>query len=151
MKTFHKSIMTVTLFFALIQCNGQNTVKIKKDKIGGLFELSETGKIYKSYNEVQSYRLDTISCISFQDFESAKKEKASYNKNLYVLEFKLNQSGKIKFEEMTKRNVGKQICFVIKDKVIIAPLLNSAITDGKISLSGAQKNIIEEIIEYLKN
>ena len=68
-----------------------------------------------------------------------------------MLNFKLNESGKIKFEKMTRRNLGKQICLVIKDKVITAPILSMAITDGKINLSMLEKNIIEEIIEYLKN
>jgi hypothetical protein len=67
-------IMTVLGLFTIIQCNGQNNIiKIKKGKIGELFEISETGKLYKSYNDDQSFRLDPITYISFQDFESVKR------------------------------------------------------------------------------
>lgn len=48
----------------------------------------------------------------------------------YVVSLSLNDEGKTKFADATRKSIGKQIAIVYDGEVISAPTVNSAITDG---------------------
>ena len=56
--------------------------------------------------------------------------------NEYVVALTLNEEGKVKFAEATRRSIGKQIAIVYDGEVISAPSVNSAITDGNAVITG---------------
>ncbi len=55
--------------------------------------------------------------------------------------------GKEKFEELTSKNLNKQIAIVLNEQVVSAPLVRSVITEGVVQISG---NFSEEEILELK-
>ncbi|MBR6643972.1 MAG: protein translocase subunit SecD [Lachnospiraceae bacterium] len=54
----------------------------------------------------------------------------------YVVELNLNDAGRGKFAEATKKSVGQQIAIVYDGEVISAPKVNTPITDGNALISG---------------
>lgn len=56
--------------------------------------------------------------------------------NEYVVSLTLNDEGKGKFADATRKSIGKQIAIVYDGEVISAPSVNSAITDGKAIITG---------------
>jgi preprotein translocase subunit SecD len=102
------------------------------------------------YNTSESIIVDTTTYISFADFDGIKKAKSPYD-GVFVIDCELNDKGAAKFKEMTSRNLRKQICFVIDDKIIAAPMINQTIPNGQIQMMIADKKGIELIMEYFKN
>ena len=149
MRSISKFFILLISFFVLANCGSSNFFPIKKGKAGGLFELSEAGKQYTFYNSAQILNLNTETFISFDEFTELSKGKSENDH--FTLNFSLNESGKTKFKEMTARNVQKQICFVIKDKIIMAPIVTAAIPDGKVMVTLNNETDMQEIVDYLKN
>ncbi|MBP3611517.1 MAG: protein translocase subunit SecD [Lachnospiraceae bacterium] len=58
--------------------------------------------------------------------------------NEYVVALTLNDGGKVKFANATRISIGKQIAIVYDGKVISAPTVSAAITDGKAVISGME-------------
>jgi|JI10StandDraft_1071094.scaffolds.fasta_scaffold03922_16 preprotein translocase subunit SecD len=151
MRTLNMTLFIVGGLLILTGCQGQSgAMEINKTKVGGVYEIVDSGKEFKFYNSDQSFKLDTLTFISFANFEKVQRVKSPYE-GVYSLSFKLNDKGKLKFKEMTSRNVHKQICFVMGDKIIAAPQVNDIIPNGQVSIMIADEKGIEEIIKYLKN
>ncbi len=58
--------------------------------------------------------------------------------NEYVVALTLNDVGRVKFAEATRISIGKQIAIVYDGKVISAPAVSTAITDGQAVISGME-------------
>ncbi len=54
----------------------------------------------------------------------------------YVVSLTLNDEGKTKFADATRKSIGEQIAIVYDGEVISAPYVNSAITDGNAVITG---------------
>lgn len=146
----YTTILTLTAALLVMGC-GQPTsvIEIKSRKNGGLFEFSDNGMKYKFYNDSMTYKLNTLTSISFSDFDRIQFENSPQGG--YVLNFKLNESGTLKFKEMTERNLQKQVCFVVDDKIMAAPVIQAVITKGFVSLTINEKKNIDDIVKYLEN
>lgn len=119
-------------------------------KLGGLFETGDKGKKYNFYNSDRSVMLDTSTYISFSDFEEIQKERGPY-RGVHKLNIRLNASGTLKFEQMTKRNVGKQIYFVIGEKVMATPVINEVVHSGEGSLLVTDQAGTGVLLDYLQS
>lgn len=53
-----------------------------------------------------------------------------------VIDLKLDESGTKKFSKLTSEKIGKVLFLLIGDEVVINPVIQTAITDGKIQISG---------------
>jgi preprotein translocase subunit SecD len=151
MSKFRTTLIKLTFLFILTSCGRQSgVIEFNNTKIGGLYELAENGKEYKFYNSEESFKLDTTTFISFADFDKFFREESDHEK-IYSLGFRLNDVGILKFKEMTERNVGKPLCFVIGNKIMAAPIVQVSIPNGQGSITVADKSALEGMIDYLEN
>lgn len=135
----------------LISCSGQdNRIVLNKNKKGGIFESNVYGKSLTFYDKDESIKVDTSTFISFGEFAGIKRGKSPID-GVFVLDFKLNEIGTLRFKEMTNRNLRKQICFVIDDKIIAAPVISEEITNGQLQMMVSDKKAIDLIFEYFKD
>ncbi|MES2379601.1 MAG: hypothetical protein V4538_01080 [Bacteroidota bacterium] len=152
MRIFNATLVIISGLLILTSCNGQTgAIKINKDKIGGLYEINENGKQLNFYNSDEIFKLDTVTYISFVYFDRITRVQSDFDQGVYSLDFKLNDSGTLKFKEMTERNTGKQICFVIGDKVMSAPTILGSIPNGRGTVTVTDNKVIDQMIEYLEN
>jgi preprotein translocase subunit SecD len=144
-------LLLVNSIIIISSCNVQTGSSIEsQNKIGGLYEINESGEIFSFYNNNETFKLDTASHIPFKYFESIKKQKSQYD-GIYSVYIKLNPQGALLFKDMTERNKNKQLCLIINNKIMAAPLVTDIITSGQLTLMIADKNGLEEIINYLQN
>lgn len=116
-------------------------------KYNGIYKTSETGINYVFYNDsLSSLKIDTIPVVSSFEFKEVKKK---YNKTLrqYELFINLTNTGSIKFAEVTKSNIGKPLAIIINDKLLTAPIIQTEITDGKLMITGLDKELVNEIVK----
>lgn len=147
----HKGLALLTGLLLLVSCSSSDSpIAINKNKKGGLFESSVTGKGLSFYHSKEIIKVDTTTFISFVDFDVIRQEKSPYE-GVFVLNVELNESGTLKFNEMTSRNLRKPICFVIGDKIVAAPIISEVISNGRILMMIPDKKGVELIIEYFKN
>ncbi len=152
MRILGVTFVIITGLLTLTGCNGQTgAVKINKTKIGGLYEINVNGKEYNFYNSDEIFKLDTGTFISFIYFDKIVRVQSDFDQGVYSLDFKLNDAGILKFKEMTERNIGKPICFVIGDKVMAAPTILVIIPNGRGNVTVADNKVIDQMIEYLEN
>ena len=119
-------------------------------KFNSIYKTSETGINYTFYNDsTSSLKIDTIPVISSLDFMEVKKK---YNKEFrqYELYINLIKKGSTSFAEVSKANIGKPLAIIINDKLLAAPTIQTEITDGKLMVTGLDKDLVKEIVGYFK-
>ena len=57
---------------------------------------------------------------------------------IYVLNIALKSTAKIKLKEITEKNIGKRIAFIIDKEVIMAAVIRDPITNGRLTVGGAK-------------
>lgn len=140
--------ISISLFWFAGCVKPVKPVEIKSGKQGGLFEINEAGRSFTFHDSNESLHLDTTTYIPLSSFEVVQQEKSDYEGSL-VLNIKLNEVGTTKFKAMSERNISKQICFVVGSKIISAPILQSPIPNGRISMHGSRETI-NAVIQYLE-
>jgi preprotein translocase subunit SecD len=89
--------------------------------------------------------------ITTNDFESCMIDSSAYGGNeIYSLDIKLKKTAAIKFKEITARNVGKKIAFIIDNKVVMAPVVRDRIPSGLLTVGGDKEENIKKLYEKLK-
>lgn len=68
-----------------------------------------------------------------------------------VVHLMFNPDGTEKFAELTRSNVGRELAFVVDRKLIMAPVIRSAITDGKAQIPVARRETAEATVKRLKS
>ena len=86
--------------------------------------------------------VDTSAIITINDFEKMKLKKGDFG---YILEVTLKKEGAKKFSEATTKWVQKKMAIIVSGEVISAPIVASAITDGKIWITGGMQQSKEEM------
>lgn len=147
MKT--KNILAVALLSLLIvACTPPvERAEMGKGKVGGLYEISETGKAFIMSDGSDTLLLDTASFIPFDQFKFIQKEYDQFGRD--AIGFTLNDEGAKVFEKMTERNVGKQLCFVVREEIIWAPMVQSPIPGGRLTVSMSDSVQIRRTYKYL--
>lgn len=153
MYRLNRTIIKTAIFlsFITVSCaaSDSESIDFDKNKAGGLYEMSQTGEQFQDYNSTEIYYLNDQSHISFKNFESiSRQEDNDYGSEGLLLE--LNPIGASLFSEMTNRNLGRQLCFVINDKVVAAPFVNSVIDEGSIVMDMGADGSLEDIIKLLE-
>ena len=74
----------------------------------------------------------------FMDGTSVKTARYGYDqeKNDHVIQFTLTDEGRETFAEMTGKSIGKEIAIYLDDELLIAPTVQTAITEGAGIISG---------------
>lgn len=54
----------------------------------------------------------------------------------YVVALEFNETGAVKFEEITRNNLGKPVAMTLDDEIISAPTVNAIISDGNAIITG---------------
>jgi preprotein translocase subunit SecD len=143
-------IITLASLLLLMSCQGPvRPIAIKANKQGGLYETLDTGKAFSFYNDSVTYTLNTDTYIPLSDFERLQVEEGTFE-GMSVLNFKLNVAGASSFKGMSERNLNKQICLVVNNKVVTAPTLQGAIPNGLGSLQVDDK-AMEAVVFYLEH
>jgi len=149
-KAFFNFITLISLVVSLAGCETNNNpvIPIDQNKIGGFYETSTEGMKFDTYDGKTSYTL-TSHTIPFTHFTSMQLVDPTDGPDPGII-FTLTDKGKQLFKEMSTRNVNKPICFVIKGKVMSAPIVMEPINSNTITLTG-KKEEMEHIMAYLKN
>lgn len=145
-----KTALLLIVVVTFISCDYDEKIEIKKGQTGGLYEMNAMGKDFEYQQVGGSMKLDTVTFIPLSDLKEVIRKKQDNESGLYTLDFKLNPEAAKRFGEMTQRNLNRSICLVIKDKIVMAPIVNSPITNGEISLTVGSQDELEEIISLLK-
>jgi len=94
-----------------------------------------------------SYLVDTIPIVCFDDFKTVKlvQQKGNINKNELLIE--LNENVIDKFKSATYQNIGKPLPIIFENKLISAPVAVFTIDNGKIQVTGLDEELIDRIIK----
>lgn len=87
--------------------------------------------------DYSKYELDKNASISTSDIESVKDSIIKEMFNRVVIDIVLTPEGALKFEKVTTENIGKPIAIVVNKIILSAPIINSAISGGKLQISGS--------------
>ncbi len=93
---------------------------------------AESGyKLGKTIDELKAANQIVLNGNDITDAKAGSQESSSYvGGRDYVVQLFLNKEGTEKFAEATKKSIGSIIAIVYDDKVISAPQVNTAITEG---------------------
>lgn len=108
-------------------------ISFNKNLQGGLFETAYEGKEISFYNRDEQMTVDTTSNISFKHFEQLLRGNPPMD-GMAVLLIKLDEIGTKKLRDMTTRNIKKQVCLIVNDQIVVAPIVSSAIINGQLEL-----------------
>ena len=130
-------------------CNNQNSAKKEEFKFNGIYKLKEGGLEYFHYNDSsQVYHIDPVPVIKVKDFVKVKKQKNEYN--MIELYIRIDDKYVEKFADITTENIGKPLIFILNDKLVAAPIVQTEISGGVVVLTGIDENLIDEIIKTQK-
>ena len=107
------------------------TAKQISDKKGAIAPI---GSMYVESDEGGYIAVKKQSLVGGETLVSANLGRDKYNNA--AVEFSFNKIGARKFAEATKANIGKRFAILLDNKVISAPVIESAITGGHGIISG---------------
>lgn len=84
--------------------------------------------------------LEIAPVISNSEIEKAKRT------NSNSVEIHFNYKGATKWAELTKKNIGKNIAFVINDRIYSLPIVNAEIKGGIALITGIENDSIARVI-----
>ena len=90
----------------------------------------------KTMEEIQAAGGVVLTGSDIAKAEAVMQKNQSGVGNEYVVALSLNDAGRTKFADATRKSIGQQIAIVYDGKVISAPSVNSAITDGNAIITG---------------
>lgn len=83
----------------------------------------------------RNYAVYSQVALGGESLTDARVER-SQNSGQYVVGFRFNTMGALKFGEITQQNIGKRFAIVLDNKVITAPVIRSAILGGSGIIEG---------------
>jgi preprotein translocase subunit SecD len=137
----------ITLSIILVSCDQPQKVAFNKDAKGGFFKTDEAGVKYKSLFDTTTYKLNPANSIGFSTIEKITRKRTD---GFDVINIVFNDEGKLAFKKMSEENVGKPICIVVNDKILVAATMMEAITDGIISLQLSNEKEVNEILKMIR-
>lgn len=90
----------------------------------------------RSMEEIQADGDVVLTGSDIAKAEALMQQAQSGVGNEYVVALTLNDAGRTKFADATRKSIGQQIAIVYDGEVISAPSVNSAITDGNAVITG---------------
>jgi len=113
----------------------------------GFYEPKEVGRVFESTTEKLSFEKTPI--LSFTEIESVTKSFDKFT-GVEVVNIILNDTGRKIFKIYTANHIGKKLGIIFRDKLIMAPVINSEISGGKVQITNGYGDDIEELYTYLK-
>ena len=151
-----KNLKILTLIFVTL-ISLVNIYSQSKDIVTGLYlVVSEEPCNKQNVNNTIVFSSDTLCLeqnpvITVNDIESYIAENSLLDGDeMYVLNIKLNEAASLKFEEITGENVGQKMAMVINKKVIMAAVIRDPVTSGRLTISGEDKQEIDEWVKELE-
>ena len=140
--------------------NGVKILNNTKDKLPITKTITDTTTVFnktdgttkkiiqvRDINIPDSYLIDTIPIVCFNDFKSVELKWQKWKKP--ILSIKLNDKAKQTFSNATSQNIGKPLIILFENKLISAPVVYSHIDSGNMDITGLDLDIIIKIIQKL--
>ncbi|MET4083805.1 hypothetical protein ABIB40_003777 [Pedobacter sp. UYP30] len=142
----------------IVKCAGdknESTATDEDEKLPKLTPTNRNNGFYTVVNydypssDVSKYELAKKPSITMSDILSVHKVISNYGG--YEITIVFTEAGKLKFKELTERNIRKPIAIVVNNVIVSAPIINSTISGGKANISdGFSEKQIDELIKNLK-
>jgi hypothetical protein len=152
MKNISRIIAIIIILFTFNGCGGNpeiQGIEFNKEQSGGLYEIGIDGEVFEFYNSGETHTLNTNTFIPFSNFDKIYRQE-SENPHEYGINLELDAVGAEQFKNMTKRNIGHEICFVVGNMIIAAPLVVTPIEEGDVLMSLLNEEEVEVIIGILE-
>lgn len=128
----NKIIGLIIISFSLYSCVSSNESLSFKNREGqtGIFELDSNGVFYTELGDCENvYKLKPKASIGINEFESLSLYNG-YCIEEKCIEFKLTKIGTEMYTELTKKNIGQQIFYVIDGVVVLKLTVAGFINNG---------------------
>ena len=132
MKYLSKFIIASALF---VSCSSSNDITSEsisfKNQAGttGIYETDPNGPQFSVLDDTVMHRLNISTSINIDRIESLKRS-ATCRSGEICIDFKLDAQGTNQYTELTKRNIRKEIFYVIDGTIISAPHVMDEIRTG---------------------
>ncbi len=147
------SILVVILLSLLSSCRIMHEKNENLDnlsKFNGFYTVDSVGYKFVYYNDSLRFEyIDTNAILTFNDIKSIKNKKGKYGgRELFIV---LTDDAKKVFADYTQNNVGNKLAIIFNDKLIMAPVIQDAITGGEVVVTGYDLNEeFDKIVENFK-
>ncbi|SFW45195.1 SecDF P1 head subdomain-containing protein [Cellulophaga fucicola] len=134
-----KALLLLFVLVGYTSCYAQDneiTTTEKRDRINGIYEVVNYIEKKQSYTEfTKTLQLKKEPAILLTNLKKLKVGLSSIN-HRYVIHMVFNKANTIAFKELTYKNIKKPLAIVVDGKIIIAPIVNSPIEQGKLEITG---------------
>jgi preprotein translocase subunit SecD len=140
-KIFNQTNSSVTESFS--------TSQIDTNLVTGWYYISDSENEYKRnfIGTIEYHFIVPVPILTAKDFKKVKIYKNDYSHDLGVgIEF--TEAGTEAWSAATEKSIGKKLAFILKNKLIFAPIINEEITGGFSSITG--RNTSKKDLKKLK-
>lgn len=116
----------------------------------GIYEENQNGRLFVKENDSNArVNVSSKPLISLQEIKTIT---LTHDGNkLPILMMELTQPAQNKFYEFTKNNIGKRLPLIINNKLLFSPVIRAGIQGGMLQVTGFNKDVLKELIHYLKD
>jgi preprotein translocase subunit SecD len=116
----------------------------------GIYEESQNGRLFIKENDTNaSVAVNSKPLISLQEIKTITLTHDADKSPVLMME--LAQPAQNKFYEYTKINIGKRLPLIINNKLLFSPVIRAGIQGGMLQVTGFNKDVLKNIMHYLKD
>ena len=126
-----------------------NTLQIDTNLTTGWYYISDSENDYKRnlIGTIEYHFIAPVPIITVKDFKNIKIYKNNYSHDL-GLGIEFTEAGTEAWSAATEKSIGKKLAFILKNKLIFAPIINGKITGGFSAITG--RNTSKKDLKKLK-
>lgn len=126
-----------------------NTLQIDTNLTTGWYYISDSENGFKRnfIGTIEYHFIAPVPIITVKDFKNIKIYKNNYSNDL-GLGIEFTEAGAEKWSAATEKSIGKKLAFILKNKLIFAPIINGKITGGFSAITG--RNTSKKDLKKLK-
>lgn len=102
----------------------------------GNSNITNSGELARDMSEIEESGSVVLNGFDVEDAQGVSRTSQTTGKSENVVILEMTAEGRTKFAQATSANVGKRIAIVYDNKVVSAPTVNTAITDGSAEITG---------------
>ena len=144
----------VLMVFSIFSCGLFRKIPKEDFKtfgFNGIYLVTENGIEYPFfYDSSKSLIIDTVPIIKLSDIEIVKKQKDK-NYGFFNLYLKLTEDAKNKFALVSQKHIGEPFAIILNNKLISAPIVQTEILGGEITITGIDDKIIDTFVKTFKS
>jgi|SRR5690606_29432116 len=133
-----KNLIIITITILFVSCTKVDVIECNKNANAGFYQTSSAGKNYTFNGDKREYKLDSINFIPFANVDFIMCEESGDIKTLNIM---LDQEGQANFKIMSEDNIGKNICLLINNEIVAAPIVREPIVNGKMTIQLASREV----------